>query len=533
MDIVNSFITKNKDFEFIKIQDNTSNKMYNIMKSYEYINIILIKIENNKNKFDEYFDNDYIQLSQYDFLKHSLELLKIPKIYYTDDQYGIILIQSIEDISLKDYILEFEINDVIFHDILNLLIDFQNIKLNNYDILISRTYGQNSMINEIMPYIESIKILLFDDKIELLGQLIKIINIIECIDKTICHRNFISNNILFRNNILYLANTQNICIGPKLYDLASLLYENNINMSEQQRHKYATYYYVANNINESFESFYNKLQMNGLIRVIKNITINNIRYYNLENIFPFPALFNIVNKYKFIAMILAAGKGSRMKSNKPKAMCKINGKPMIKIIIDNIIKLNPEKIIVVVGYKKEYIIESLSAYNNIEFIDQKSLKGTGHAVLQTYNLLKNYNHNCLIHFADNPNVKYDTLVNIMKSHIKNNNDITIGTYIDDKSYTKGGRVIRKNNYITEIYEDPDINYISNEFLGGIQVYKTQEMFRYLMQINNKNIQNEYYLPDIIKICVNDKGIVDNYLIDKKELINVNSQQELLLAEQFI
>lgn len=541
MEIADSFIKKNGIHEFTELCADASNKK----KFYKTNDIVLVKIEHIPNNFEEYFDTTDSVLSQYDYFVHGFNILNNPKLHYYDN--GIVLMPYLGNVTLKDYLLN-NSNDNLYFRMIDLLIEFQNIKLRNDDIINLRTYSENAMMKELQFYINSLKSITGIDKEKLTCELSQLVNV-NNMEMCICHRDFQSKNIMYYNDKMYLIDIQDICIGPYLHDLACMLYESSVLITEEKRQLYAKYYYDKKTISEPFDSFYRKLQTMGFIRILKSIGthtnyfVNNSRWasYNLihnNNLtlrnLSFPQITQITDKYKSVAIVLAAGRGKRMNSATHKTLCEINGKPMLLIILDKLAKLLLDKIVIVVGHQKEDIMNALRDYpfKNIEFVEQKELLGTGHAVLQAKSVLGDYKHNCIVHFGDNPNIKQETLVNIIQNHIENNNDITIGTHIDELSYTKGGRIIRENDNIVMVHEDANENYPSNEFFCGVQVYKTSILFKNLKEITNNNIQKEYYLPDIIKVTVDHNEKVGDYIINKTELINVNTKTELLLAEKY-
>ena len=131
-------------------------------------------------------------------------------------------------------------------------------------------------------------------------------------------------------------------------------------------------------------------------------------------------------------VILAAGKGKRMNSDLPKVLHKLKGKTLIDYVIDESELLNPKEIVLVVGFKKEHVIKHTESRINLKYATQMEQLGTGHALLQTNELLKNRKGHILILYGDVPNIKASTLQPIVDDHIKNNRDLTLITAeIDD------------------------------------------------------------------------------------------------------
>ena len=156
-------------------------------------------------------------------------------------------------------------------------------------------------------------------------------------------------------------------------------------------------------------------------------------------------------------IILAAGKGTRMNSDLPKVLHKLQGKTLIDYVIDESELLKPKEIILVVGYKKERVIKHTESRINLKYAIQEEQLGTGHAVLQTKELLKNKKGHILILYGDVPNIKASTLLPIVDNHIINNRDLTLITAeIDDP--TGYGRIIRdKKGNLLKIIEEKDCN----------------------------------------------------------------------------
>ena len=123
-----------------------------------------------------------------------------------------------------------------------------------------------------------------------------------------------------------------------------------------------------------------------------------------------------MNQSNTAIIILAAGKGTRMNSDLPKVLHKVNDKSMLNIIIETSEKLNPNKIIVVVGYKKKMVIDSVTN-PNIKFVNQDEQLGTAHAIKQCLTELKNFEGKVLILSGDVPLIKKETLEKFLNFHI--------------------------------------------------------------------------------------------------------------------
>ena len=239
-----------------------------------------------------------------------------------------------------------------------------------------------------------------------------------------------------------------------------------------------------------------------------------------------------MNQSKTIVIILAAGKGTRMNSDIPKVMHKINNKSMLNIIIEKSEKLNPEKIIVVVGYKKELIIDSVEN-SDVVFVNQNKQLGTADAIKQCIGALEGFNGNILILSGDVPLIKYKTLNNFILFHHNHNSTASlISTEIENpQGY---GRVIRNNNgQIVSIVEHKDASIEQleiNEINSGIYIFNSKFLTKKIILIKNDNIQKEYYLPDIFNFTDTENKYI--YKInDNVEISGVNTIKQLKQIEK--
>ena len=223
-----------------------------------------------------------------------------------------------------------------------------------------------------------------------------------------------------------------------------------------------------------------------------------------------------------------------MNSNIPKVLHKINGVPMIHKVIGTSLELNPQKIIVITGHKKEMVEESTRKYTKhqslLEFAHQKEQKGTAHAVMQCIDSLKDFNGNILVLCGDVPNISKDSLQALINIHIENKNEASLlSAFIENPSGY--GRIIRKNNHITKIVEHKDASEeekLIKEINSGIYIFRSKSLTRTLPRIENTNSQGEYYLPDAIKFILEDKNCKVGVAITKNimEIVGINTIQQL-------
>ena len=238
---------------------------------------------------------------------------------------------------------------------------------------------------------------------------------------------------------------------------------------------------------------------------------------------------------KMNAVILAAGKGTRMKSEKNKVIHEVLGKPMIKHVVDNLTKANIERKIIIVGEGAEAV---RSVFNEeMEFVFQEEQLGTGHAVLMARDLLKDSEGITVVICGDTPLITPNTIENLINYHVSKNSDATILS-ANHEEPTGYGRIVRDlNQSILKIVEQKDasVEELSiKEINTGTYCFNNRLLFEALDKITNNNAQNEYYITDVIEIIKNNKGTVEAYLSDHlEETIGINTRLQLAEANEVL
>ncbi len=237
---------------------------------------------------------------------------------------------------------------------------------------------------------------------------------------------------------------------------------------------------------------------------------------------------------KKYAVVLAAGKGTRMKSKLPKVAHEVLYKPMIMHVVDVLKELDMDKIIVVVGHQAEVVQDIVK--DNAEYAYQYEQLGTGHAVKQAYDLLKDQEGITLVLNGDAPLVRKETLENLINSHIENHNQATIMSAHCDTSKAFG-RIVRNEKGVEKIVEFKDCTpeqKLITEMNTGEYCFDNQLLFKALDLVNNDNAAQEYYLTDVIEILNQQDYQVGSCIIDDfNEVGGINSKLDLAEANKML
>lgn len=229
-----------------------------------------------------------------------------------------------------------------------------------------------------------------------------------------------------------------------------------------------------------------------------------------------------------MAIMLAAGKGTRMKSKKSKLVQKIYGKEVVKRAVENAEKAGVKNIVAVVGYMKEEVMAVLG--NKVQYAVQEEMLGTGHAVMQAAKYLEGKKGKVLVLNGDVPILRPETLNRLLNKSIENKECATLLTAIYDNP-TGYGRIVRdEGGNIEAIVEEKDTSAEQKkikEINAGIYCFDIEALLSALKEIKPNNAQGEYYITDVIGI-MNEKGLKTGAVIveDNTEILGVNDRIQL-------
>ena len=234
-----------------------------------------------------------------------------------------------------------------------------------------------------------------------------------------------------------------------------------------------------------------------------------------------------------VVAILAAGKGTRMKSNLPKVLHSLGGRSLVERVIESAEPLSPARKLVIVGYQSTEVKTAMDSIYGVEFVEQAVQLGTGHAIQQLLPHLEGYTGDLLILNGDVPLLRTETLKNLLQTHKENQNSCTILTaqLANPQGY---GRVFRNSEGIVQkIVEDKDCtpNQRENDRVNaGIYCFHWPDLAKILPDLQANNSQKEYYLTDAVT-QVGKVMAVD--VKDNQEILGINDRLQLATANDIL
>ncbi|WP_010531219.1 bifunctional UDP-N-acetylglucosamine diphosphorylase/glucosamine-1-phosphate N-acetyltransferase GlmU [Lentibacillus jeotgali] len=238
---------------------------------------------------------------------------------------------------------------------------------------------------------------------------------------------------------------------------------------------------------------------------------------------------------KRYAVILAAGQGTRMKSKLYKVLHPVMGRPMVQHVIDQLNPVNLDKMITIVGHGAEKVAEHIG--NESEMVLQGEQLGTGHAVIQAEDLLKNKDGTTIVVCGDTPLITSETYRSLFDHHEQEGAKATVLTAKapDPSGY---GRVVRNDqNEVERIVEHKDAEDAErqvDEINTGTYCFDNKALFEALQHVSNDNVQGEYYLPDVIEILQSrDEKVSAFQTPDFEETLGINDRVALAHAEKIL
>ncbi len=233
-------------------------------------------------------------------------------------------------------------------------------------------------------------------------------------------------------------------------------------------------------------------------------------------------------------VILAAGKGTRMKSGKAKVLHEVFFAPMVHHVLHAVAPLQPTKSIVIVGHQRKAVQDSLNEFP-VELAIQEEQLGTGHAVLCAESAIDKMEGSVMILCGDTPLIRSETLQTMLDNHNKQNSTLTVMTTILDNPTHYGRIICNSSGDVQAIVEEKDASSEQKaiqEINAGIYCIKTEFLFKHLKNIGTDNSQGEVYLTDIVTQAVKESHRVQKFVNpEPADVLGVNARFELSQAHQ--
>ena len=237
-------------------------------------------------------------------------------------------------------------------------------------------------------------------------------------------------------------------------------------------------------------------------------------------------------------IIPAAGKGTRLgtgENDAPKVMRMCAGRPLLQTVLENVDFARPEDITIVVGYKKEAVMDRFgSAYH---YVEQKEQLGTGHAVMVCEPDFKDFDGTVLVTFGDMPLFRREDMLAMCRFHEEKGADCTLMT-AENPDLSLWARIVRgEDGRFAAIVEGKDCTPEQakiRELFSGVLVFNSKSLFSVLPEIRTNNVQHEYYLTEVPEIMVKKGMKVETFPIaDGNDLRGVNTPQDLAICEEIL
>lgn len=234
----------------------------------------------------------------------------------------------------------------------------------------------------------------------------------------------------------------------------------------------------------------------------------------------------------FNTIILAAGKGKRMKSDLAKVLHPVCGVPMLTYSVAAARAAGSRRVVVVIGHQAELIRETYRD-EGLVFVEQREQLGTGHAVLQARETFRGYEGTITILCGDVPLIRPETVRSLYESYRREEATVTVLTTIPSEPAGYGRVVKGKDGRVLKIVEDRDASEEEkqiSEINTGIYCVASRFLFKAVDSLGNRNAQGEYYLTDIVELaCGSDLRVTSSLAPDPVEVMGINTPEELEVA----
>ena len=230
------------------------------------------------------------------------------------------------------------------------------------------------------------------------------------------------------------------------------------------------------------------------------------------------------------AIILAAGKSTRMNSDLAKVLHEVCGRPMLALVLDACEEAGVERIVVVVGYGKDAVRRAFADRQRITWVEQTDQKGTGHAALVCRQVLGGFSGPTLVIAGDMPLIRAETIRTLLEQHARTGDSVTLATSIFDDPAGYGRITRTPSGRLSGIVEDIDCT-VAQRRIKEVNIsyycFDTRRMFEALDKVRPDNAKGEYYITDAVRILIeggHGAGAVP--AVDPRDAMGVNSREDL-------
>ncbi|MDJ0673978.1 MAG: bifunctional UDP-N-acetylglucosamine diphosphorylase/glucosamine-1-phosphate N-acetyltransferase GlmU [Calothrix sp. MO_167.B42] len=234
-----------------------------------------------------------------------------------------------------------------------------------------------------------------------------------------------------------------------------------------------------------------------------------------------------------VVAILAAGRGTRMKSEMPKVLHTLGGKSLLERVLDSVKPLSPSRQMVIVGYQAQSVQTAMESIPGLEFVEQTEQLGTGHAIQQLLPHLQDYQGDLLILNGDVPLLSSQTLINLLRTHQEKQNAATILTAQMREPQGYGRVFCDGENVVQQIVEDKDCTAAQKQncrINAGVYCFRWQDLAQILPGLQTNNAQKEYYLTDAVTQVAPVMAVdVEDY----QEILGINNRMQLAGAYEIL
>lgn len=239
-------------------------------------------------------------------------------------------------------------------------------------------------------------------------------------------------------------------------------------------------------------------------------------------------------KNNVAVIILAAGMGTRMKSDKAKVLHEITDRPMIIYVVEAARKVAGDNVIVVIGHQGPKVRQSLSGTGDLIFAHQEQQLGTAHAVLCALPHIPDQCEEVVILCGDVPLIQSETIIDLVEDHLDNDRDISLLAVELDNPHGYGRVVLDNNRAVTAIIEEADATAEQKTIRlinTGIYCINKRFLQEALPKIKSDNAQGELYLTDVMAIGYRDQKKIGVQIgTDYQQILGVNTCRDLVLVE---